>query len=1686
MDKKQKRTTSKAVLTRKVNELRRLVAEDDKEVVEAKYTAIRAVFREFEEAHDLYHDTLTDDQEVTDSQTLFDTQEAWYTVEMEKVRKYLADSRKVAAKTKPDAKVSASIPAMKLPNAPHPDVFNGTPDIFPMWKAAFHTLVGKYDIGADEKMYYLKQYTTGEAREAIEALFMCPGQSAYEEAMRILEERFGKASLVASGFRRRLEAWPKVSERDSKGLQRFSDFLNQLLVAKKSYPALDCLDDEFENQKMLKKLPNLLVKRWIEQVVLATDFPSFEKFCSFLSDRAKVENHSLWENNGLQTSKAVGKIPTGFTSHALDSCQGGSEGAEGGASSLASTGESPCPVCGGAHGIVRCRTFADMSLPERKTVIHKKGLCFGCLGVGHRSRDCRVRHTCQVCGKKHPTLLHDYGSQQDPTVHVAASATPEKRATTSTMPVVVRNPENGKEMKVFALLDTQSNTHFATKEVLEAIGAQSRRAKLRLKTMHGTKEIDTDAAEGLEVRGLFEKEFIPLGSSCYGRSAIPCHRPSIPTNELNRFPHLAEVDLLPDSPDLPVGLLIGYPCAQAFKPSKFIAGRPNEPFAWKTALGWCVMGAPEGCDHLSDDGDELGATHSVHGCISLNTSISEILDYGVDFAQDGNSERTFSAEDRSFLTTMKEKMVQREDQHYEVPLPTRNKISLPCNIPMAMKRLHNLKARLKRNPELHETYAKHMQELFDNGWAEMTEGLTGVEGRTWYIPHQGVVQHDKFRVVFDCSAEYQGSSLNDHLLTGPNQMNLMLGVLIRFRLEKVALTCDIRKMFYQFIVPPEDRDLLRFLWWKEGDINTEPVACRMKVHLFGAGSSPGVATYGLRRIAEDHGGEFPELARKFIRDDFYVDDGVTSLPSAEEAAELFSETRDLLAKGALTLHKVMSNSTSVMEKIPQEHHAKLDEYPMVKTLGQAWNIRTDCLEYSVRLESRCTSKREILSCLAKFFDPTGMIAPLILQGRMIFHDLCREGVGWDEKFAGGHLKKYWRWHNMLDAIGDVKIPRPLFGLHSCIHWQLHHFADACETGYAACSYVRGQDVSSGEWMVVLVLGKCRVVPIKPVLTVPRLELMAAVLSVQLSSKLRESLPMKIPEFFWTDSTAVLGYVQNEAHRFKTFVANRVQRIHDGSEPGQWFHVASEDNPADDGSRGVWSDRWVQGPEFLRQQELDLRTLPGEIDAVECKTLDTIAIEGDPGELKILSSWFATIKMYAWVLRFVEGCRGLKRAGPLSLTELDMAKLSLVRLAQREFSKELESLKKRECLRKESPLYRLDPFLDRNGLIRVGGRVKRTSLHENLKFPYVLPTDHPITTLIIRHFHDLTHHQGRGLTCGEIRANGFWVVRLTKMVKSLIRKCVTCNRLRGRPVEQKMSDLPSDRAEPAPPFLHSGCDVFGPFVVTLGRKALKRYAVIFTCLVSRAVHLEVVYSLSTDSFLSAFRRLIALRGPVLLLRCDQGTNFMGAKESLLRMGCEFVPNPPKASHRGGAWERMIGVARRVIEGILYEHSSRLDDEGLATLLAETSQVINSRPLTVDSLDDPNSLEPLTPNHLLTMKSKVIQRTGPVDVGDMHLYASKQWKRVQFLVDLFWSRWKKEVLMQNAPRKRWTTARDNLLVGDIVLLVDDQCHRSDWKVGRVTVAQPDQDGLVRTATVRLADRSVLVRPVQKLIHLMSPPS
>nr|XP_023661283.1 uncharacterized protein LOC111840556 [Paramormyrops kingsleyae] len=277
-------------------------------------------------------------------------------------------------------------------------------------------------------------------------------------------------------------------------------------------------------------------------------------------------------------------------------------------------------------------------------------------------------------------------------------------------------------------------------------------------------------------------------------------------------------------------------------------------------------------------------------------------------------------------------------------------------------------------------------------------------------------------------------------------------------------------------------------------------------------------------------------------------------------------------------------------------------------------------------------------------------------------------------------------------------------------------------------------------------------------------------------------------------------------------------------------------------------------------------------------------------------------------------------------------------------------------------------------------------------------------------------------------------------------------------QQKMSDLPEDRLSQAPPFTHVGLDVFGPWNIcmrlTRGRALEnKRWAVMFTCLVTRAVHIEVVDSLSTSSFINALRRFTAIRGPAKLFRSDRGTNFVGAcKELQINMedpnlqaylkddGCTWKFNPPHSSHMGGVWERMIGVARRILDAMLLKvHSPSLTHEVLVTLMAEVSAIMNGRPL-VPVSSDPERPEVLSPAALLTQKLNVV--STPAGDFDPKVLYRKQWKQVQCLANSFWKRWQLEYLTTLQTRRKWQLDWPNLEIGDVVLLKDNQAKRNEF--------------------------------------------
>jgi hypothetical protein len=312
----------------------------------------------------------------------------------------------------------------------------------------------------------------------------------------------------------------------------------------------------------------------------------------------------------------------------------------------------------------------------------------------------------------------------------------------------------------------------------------------------------------------------------------------------------------------------------------------------------------------------------------------------------------------------------------------------------------------------------------------------------------------------------------------------------------------------------------------------------------------------------------------------------------------------------------------------------------------------------------------------------------------------------------------------------------------------------------------------------------------------------------------------------------------------------------------------------------------------------------------------------------------------------------------------------------------------------------------------------------------------------------------------------------------------------------------------PPFTNTGLDCFGPFLVKNGRSEVKRYGLIFTCLASRAVHLEVLEDMTTDAFICALRRFIAIRGNVRLIRCDRGTNFVGAVgelnraqremnkskiiEQMVERNCNFMFNPPSASHFGGVWERLIGTVRQILSGLLREYGGRLTSDTLSTLFYEVAGIVNNRPLCVNQLEDPTACEPLTPNHLLTLKPEPIF-PPPGSFQKEDIYSRKRWRRVQYLVEQFWSRWKTEYLPTLQTRRKWYLQRDAVKPNMLVLLSEDGAPRGAWKMARVEKTYPSDDGLVRSVQLKLTtaqktDRGRLVvqttfvdRPVHKLVPL-----
>ncbi|XP_073976442.1 uncharacterized protein [Rhodnius prolixus] len=1061
---------------------------------------------------------------------------------------------------------------------------------------------------------------------------------------------------------------------------------------------------------------------------------------------------------------------------------------------------------------------------------------------------------------------------------------------------------------------------------------------------------------------------------------------------------------------------------------------------------------------------------------------------------------------------------------YVVPLPLRAP-HLGASRNVATRQFLRLEKRFARDSELRHAYHDVMQDYLDSGHMDLVSASdTPPSYEPFYIPHHAVHRPDdppnKLRVVFNAScASANGHSLNDLLFTGPKLQADIATLLLRFRLHRVVFTADIRQMYRQIRVLPAHRDYQRIIWRFSPD---EPLQTyRLNTVTFGVSSAPYLALRTIRQLALDEGDKYPH-AKLALQEEVYVDDILTGADSEVTAKHLMEQVRRLLMAGGFELRKWATNCPSLLRSLPPEHcrqptsedPLQLDRDPVLKILGLGWDPTTDSFFYAVRMAEPASTKRAILSQMARIFDPLGWLTPVVFKAKLFFRQLCRLQLDWDQQLPTELVAPWLEFQQRLPELGHIRLPRLLPTSGAAYTHRLVGFCDASENGYAAVVYLH-TTTPRGECQVHQVAAKSKVAPNKT-MSLPRLELCGAHLLAKLLHSIASSMLPQLGAYLiaFSDSTVTLAWIRGESHRWKTFVGHRVADIQELIPANAWRHVVSEDNPADCASRGVQPHQlqphplWWTGPPWLAET---LDNWPTSNDPVPSGLVQQEE-RADPPLTLVLpaqeepfftrySSLLRLKRVTAYCLRFLFNCRNsaTPRQGWLSTSELRSAFIALVRLSQAHAfpveMKEAQDPQSRHRLVRQ-----LNLFTDKDGILRVGGRLSASTLPYGFRHPLLLPKDHHLTRLIVDDAHLRLLHAGALATHSYLRRQ-YWIVNGRNVVRHRLAKCNRCFSVKPRPVIQPLGNLPAERISAASAFTVTGVDYAGPFAVSSARlrgaATTKGYLVAFICFATKAVHFEIASELSTSAFLAAFRRFTARRGLPTTVFSDNGTNFVGAHHQLRDLGrlirnprhqqlfvdsastrgIEWRFIPPASPHFGGLWEAAVKSAKHHLSRVIGKQT--LTYEELLTVVTEVEAILNSRPLCALSSDSADP-EPLTPGHFLIFRPL----TAPPERRLTHLALNRlsRWTLTQRIQQDFWTRWSQEYLHTLQQREKWLLPATAISPGTVVILREDNAPPRQWPLGRITALHPGRDGVCRVADVTTAS-GTFRRPLNKLCPLPS---
>lgn len=1598
---------------------------------------------------------------------------------------------------------------IKLPTIDLPP-FNGQYSQWLTFFETFDSLINKNDkLSNIQKFHYLKSSLKGDASKIIESISI--SDANYAHVWDLLKTRYENKRIIIKTHVLELLNLPNTNKNDPVSLRKL-------------------LDTATTNLKILKNL-GLPTEEWAVLVIYIMiakfdfhtkleweqsqreDIPSFSEFSKFITNRCQMLEAMDFSKQKTFIANSNKPYQHKISSHM-------------------SINKPFCHFCKQAHFISQCAELLKLPIDNRIQEIKLLYLCTNCLKKGHSLRKCPSKFYCKSCRKPHHTILHRE-SVNDNTDNIETiprnnneqveTETPLAQPSVSAINNFCRSPSNNFQVllstaiiNVFdsrgqihdcrALIDVGSQSNFITENMTQKLGLNLKSVNI---TIGGISQSANKISKSATLKIKSRVNAFSSNIDCLVLSKITENLPlvSFSVNKLNIPPNItladpnfnvsSEIDLL-----LGADIFWSMLCVGQIKTAK------NCPYLHKTQLGWVVGGKIPIENSLVE--------HLAH--VSVNTLQKQVNKFWDLEEPKLTADNLFSRKDNITEQHFLNNVERSPSGRFVVKLPlVSNKIEqLGSTRDIALKRFISLEHKLNNNPTLRIDYNNFMREYLNLGHMEIVpKNEITLNRPTYYLPHHAIIKESsittKLRVVFDGSAKSTtGISLNDVLMVGPNIQQDLFCILLRFRTYKYVLSADIEKMYRQILVNPDNRDLQRIFW--RFDSNNPIETYRLKTVTYGTASASFLAIRTLHQLAFDVKDNY-KLAHDAILNDFYVDDLLTGADSFDKSINIRDQLINALQTGGFELKKWASNCVELLPKNSEPNAIiSLDKQGELKTLGSIWNCHQDTLHYSIKNTGIATNnkvtKRSILSTIAQIFDPLGLVSPVIISAKIMLQTLWSLKLSWDESVPIAIHSQWTNFIKNLSLLNNLSISRYVHTT-SDRSYELHGFCDSSERAYAACIYVRVR-VNGDNYVTNLICSKSRVAPLKPT-TLPRLELCGALLLSRLTNKVAKILNISLENCYcWTDSTIVLAWIAGPANKWQTFVANRVGNIQSLTNPNNWRHIESERNPADLPSRGINavnllnSGLWWNGPSPFPQNYISQPINLSPVNPPEQrKQIFITTVSQESAIFQKFSSFSKLQRVIAFCLRFIKNCKlkSSKITGFLTTQELHNAELVIIKGIQKaNMADDLLKLIQRRPLANNSKLLTLSPFLDDDGILRVGGRLKNAHATYNVKYPILLPRNSFVTKLILKSEHERTLHAGPQATLAAIRRR-YWPINGKSLVRKIIFNCVTCFKANPRSSITIMGNLPSKRLErPLRPFINCGLDFAGPITIKNSflnnRKNIKGYIALFICFATKAIHLELVTNLSSEAFLSALKRFISRRGNITNIYSDNATNFVGADREMRDLfvkfknqaNCPTLINeltkqnitwhfiPPRSPHFGGLWEAGVKSVKGHLRRML--RNEVLTYEELYTLLTQIEACLNSRPLTPLS-SSPNDLDPLTPGHFLI--GDALTSPAEPDLQDIKYNKLSRWQRLEQLRQHFWRRWSNEYIHTLIQRSKWTTNRGpKIEVDDLVLIKEENQPPLNWALGRVVELNRGSDGIVRVVSVKTKN-GILKRACAKLCAL-----